>query len=516
MYCIVCGADLPKSNPSLGMAKPKLAVFHVEETVLDNSAGERIAKRKGLSGKRFGREVAANLEKAVSRIGVKDYINRLARDNYTIAFISSLDSSYQYRLQDRLRHLGFPIMTDTTGPLVLMGSSQDNIRSLARRYDITFAFGTSPAGTAKQMNVPGVYATVEDYIGDSKNPYIAPTETPAPYTLSGLRPEPTPAPYTLANPHEAGHFTPLDWIERDNWDELQPAWMEKIDYEGTQGEVGNKSGIKDMTIFEIEDALRMMEHDMKAITEKMESERKQAQGKGHYAWEIYEAYKGYQEDQSENIEALVSELRRRKGGHMANPLSNAPFDIKDAANMTEAERQAALREYQDKQFALKQAEQARIDAAEAKEAARKARLAANIPTLRSSVKGWAEKYLDPQLPQIIAEMKKPPTFTAYAPIGAGGDGFRGAALAILKDIHRNSRDAGFDMYAYLSDLYGVNVSLSHYNKYGADQWKIRFDDNPAGFTPPLPRPPFPDMTNPPPKPRRQKRNTSSDSWATKR
>ena len=36
--------------------------------------------------------------------------------------------------------------------------------------------------------------------------------------------------------------------------------------------------------------------------------------------------------------------------------------------------------------------------------------------------------------------------------------FRGEALTILKDIHQNSRDAGFDMYAYLSDLYGVNVS----------------------------------------------------------
>ena len=273
MYCIVCGADLPKSNPSLGMAKPKLAVFHVEETVLDNSAGERIAKRKGLSGKRFGREVAANLEKAVSRIGVKDYINRLARDNYTIAFISSLDSSYQYRLQDRLRHLGFPIMTDTTGPLVLMGSSQDNIRSLARRYDITFAFGTSPAGTAKQMNVPGVYATVEDYIGDSKNPYIAPTETPAPYTLSGLRPEPTPAPYTLAN-----------------------------------------------------------------------------------------------------------------------PLSNAPFDIKDAANMTEAERQAALRRFQAEQVAQRgQAEQARIDAAEAAETALKQGTAGSISQPSSYPSGGGQK-----------------------------------------------------------------------------------------------------------------------------
>ena len=399
MYCIVCGADLPKSNPSLGMAKPKLAVFHVEETVLDNSAGERIAKRKGLSGKRFAREVAANLEKAVSRIGVKDYINRLARDNYTIAFISSLDSSYQYRLQDRLRHLGFPIMTDTTGPLVLMGSSQDNIRSLARRYDITFAFGTSPAGTAKQMNVPGVYATVEDYIGDSKNPYIAPTETPAPYTLSGLRPEPTPAPYTLAN-----------------------------------------------------------------------------------------------------------------------PLSNAPFDIKDAANMTEAERQAALRRFQAEQVSQREAEQARIDAAEAEEAARKARLAANIPALKSTVKGWAEKYLDPEMPQIIAKMREPPFFTAYAPISAGAnEGFRGAALAILKDIHRNSRDAGYDMYAYLSDLYGVNVSLLYSNKYGMDQWKIKFDDNPANFDSWQFFPgrdafgPPPDMTNPPPKPRRQKSKKTGKS-----
>ena len=94
-------------------------------------------------------------------------------------------------------------------------------------------------------------------------------------------------------------------------------------------------------------------------------------------------------------------------------------------------------------------------------------------------------YLDPQMPQIIAKMKEPPFFTAYAPIGASGDGFRGAALAILKDIHRNSRDAGFDMYAYLSDLYGVNVSLLYSNKYGmttvSDQWKIKFDDNPANF-----------------------------------
>ena len=202
--CTVCGAHLPKSNPVAAMAKPKLAIFHVEEAVLDNAAGERVAKRKGLKGKRFEREVAANLEKSVSRAGVRDYINKLSRDNFTIAFISSLDSSYQFRLQDRLRQLGYPVMADDSGPLVLMGSSQDNIRSLAKRYDINFAFGTSGAGTAKQLNVPGVYATVSDYIGNASNPYIAPQATPSPYSLSGLRPEPTPSTYTLANPANCG------------------------------------------------------------------------------------------------------------------------------------------------------------------------------------------------------------------------------------------------------------------------------------------------------------------------
>ena len=351
-----------------------------------------------MSGKRFEREVASNVEKAVSRAGVRDYVNKLSRDGYTIAFITNMEPTYKSRLQARLRDLGYPVMADTTGPLVLSGGSQDNIRSLANRYDITFSFGTSGAGTAKQLNVPGVYATVSDYIGNASNPYIAPQATPSPYSLSGLRPEPTPAPYTLANPANCG--------------------------------CGQNPCIT------------------------------------------------------------------------YGPMKNAPFDIKDAAGMTEAERQAALRQYQTEQFALRQAEQARRDAEVAAESARKARLAANTPLLKSSIKRWAETYLDPQMPQIVAEMKKPPHFSAYAPIGTG-DGFRGEALTILKDIHKNSRDAGFDMYAYLSDLYGVNVSLSFYGRWGADKWKIRFDDNPAGYVVPPPMPPMPPMTNPPPKPRRQ-------------
>ena len=223
---------------------------------------ESASPTKGLSGKRFEREVASNVEKAVSRAGVRDYVNNLPRWlHHRLHHQHGAD--LQVPPPSTPARLGYPVMADTTGPLVLSGGSQDNIRSLANRYDITFSFGTSGAGTAKQLNVPGVYATV-DYICNASNPYIAPQATPSPYSLSGLRPEPTPA---------------------HTWRTQQTAGAVKT-----------------------------------CIT--------------------------------------------------YGPMKNAPFDIKDAAGMTEAERQAALRQYQTEQFALRQAEQARRDAEVAAESAR--------------------------------------------------------------------------------------------------------------------------------------------------
>ena len=37
--CTVCGGELPMSNPVAVLNKPKMAVFHVEEAILDNAAG---------------------------------------------------------------------------------------------------------------------------------------------------------------------------------------------------------------------------------------------------------------------------------------------------------------------------------------------------------------------------------------------------------------------------------------------------------------------------------------------
>jgi hypothetical protein len=204
MQCTTCGSDLPFTNPTVAMAKPKAVVLITEQAVLDESAAIRVAKRKGLSGKRFDREVSLNIEKSPAVRGVRDFLNGLVKDNYIVAYLTDKDDEFRYRVQAHLREQGLPVMADEQGVLVLPGPVQDNIRSLSKRYDITYFFGTTGAGTVKRMNVPGVYATVGDYIGQPENPYIAPEATPGAYTLSGLRPEPTPGAYTLTNPSDMG------------------------------------------------------------------------------------------------------------------------------------------------------------------------------------------------------------------------------------------------------------------------------------------------------------------------
>jgi len=489
VFCSVCGNDLPKSNPVAAMVKPKLAVFHVEETVLDNAAGERIAKRKGLKGKRFEREVAANLEKAVSRVGVRDYINKLSRDNFTIAFISSLDPTYQYRLQDRLRQLGYPVMADNAGPLVMTGSSQDNIRSLAKRYDITFVFGTSGAGTAKQMNVPGVYATVNDYIGNTNNPYIAPEATPAPFSLSGLRPEPTPAPYSLTNPNPSGFFFVCRKCgEAPPMEDCTPDARGVLIHMEDGGELRavNEGMAQKMQQGLPQGPMRNPVPKPRRKTNKKTGKKRREPAKIYF--ERLMANKGMNKDfpdRSQRSAVALSYVEKEYGQRGVDsvtktwsPMKNAPYDISDESSMTDEERMEALGRYQEQKMAEATAAQAQQDYEAWQEAARKAQLAANIPTLKARIDRWAQANIDPQMPQIIAKMKQPPNFWAVAPIGA--DSFTGTAKEELKKLHWDSRDAGFDMYAYLSSLYGVKVGLHHVGKWGADRWGITFDNAPEG------------------------------------
>jgi hypothetical protein len=204
LHCSTCDGDLPLTNPLPMDNKPKMVIVHVEDALLDESAGERVAKRKGLSGKRFEREVALNLENSKAAPGTQPFLSGLASDNFTVAYLTNKDEEFRYRLQGHIRSLGFPMMADSDGVLVLPGSARDNIRSLSGRYEILYYFGSNAASTAKMMHIPGVYATIGDYAGQPENPYIAPETTPGAYTLSGLRPEPTPGAYTLTNPSDMG------------------------------------------------------------------------------------------------------------------------------------------------------------------------------------------------------------------------------------------------------------------------------------------------------------------------
>jgi uncharacterized protein YbjQ (UPF0145 family) len=204
LHCSTCDGDLPLTNPLPMDNKPKMVIVHVEDALLDESAGERVAKRKGLSGKRFEREVALNLENSKAAPGAQPFLSGLASDNFTVAYLTNKDEEFRYRLQGHIRSLGFPMMADSDGVLVLPGSARDNIRSLSGRYEILYYFGSNAASTAKMMHIPGVYATIGDYAGQPENPYIAPETTPGAYTLSGLRPEPTPGAYTLTNPSDMG------------------------------------------------------------------------------------------------------------------------------------------------------------------------------------------------------------------------------------------------------------------------------------------------------------------------
>ena len=310
-----------------------MAIFDIDMTILDNTQRFKDARRGGLVDKEGKAKRKSKLElpgKAYKRRneflyspdnlakdrvipGALALVEELARSGVVIAYVTARPSQFYDVTYNQLEKKGFPLFKSQTDEVLLFlksgGAGTANFKRLTfeklnAQYDVRMVFDdrADVLVGATSVGIPGVYQSVNDY-----NKFRKKSESVASNPSLG------------DDSAEQERYTPLDWLERDNWEELEPEWMKKIDYEGVQGEVGNKSEIKNMTIFEIDDALRIMEHDMKTITERMESERKQARGKGAYAWEIYDMYEGYQKDLAESIEAIVDELKSRKGGVMPNP-----------------------------------------------------------------------------------------------------------------------------------------------------------------------------------------------------
>jgi hypothetical protein len=168
------------------------------------------------------------------------------------------------------------------------------------------------------------------------------------------------------------------------------------------------------------------------------------------------------------------------------PRLNLPMDISKVSATTPEERAALKAEHDAMKAAERRAAEARKAAERAAEAARKAALRAGHDNLKLRASQWAEKYIDPLMPAIIQEMKKAPYFSAYAPGGQDyfDSGYMGGVPRDeLKRLKADARDANFDLEKYLSQLYGVKVSIGGSFKYGADKWDIRFEnvnDSPGG------------------------------------
>tara|TARA_B100000900_G_scaffold415745_1_gene446970 strand:- start:1200 stop:2357 length:1158 start_codon:yes stop_codon:yes gene_type:complete len=192
--CMVCTQPLPKSNPTVfheyGKSKAKLALFNLEDAVLDNAAATRVATRKQTKkGRKFDFELAQNLEKDVLIPGAKNFIDDLVQDGFKVAFVSQKSKEHMFRQKEHLQQLGIPLMSDARGVMLYMSTDSKVIKDLKEMYDIQFFFGESEK-TAKRARIPGVYRNIEEYTGVRANPYLAPEEGKGAYTLVNPLPNP--------------------------------------------------------------------------------------------------------------------------------------------------------------------------------------------------------------------------------------------------------------------------------------------------------------------------------------
>ena len=194
VVCMVCTQPLPKSNPTVfheyGRSKAKLALFNLEDAVLDNAAATRVAKRKQTKkGRKFDFELAQNLEKDVLIPGAKNFIDDLVQDGFKVAFVSQKPKEHMFRQKEHLQQLGIPLMSDARGVMLYMSTDSKVIKDLKEMYDIQFFFGESEK-TAKRARIPEVYRNIEEYTGVRANPYLAPEEGKGAYTLVNPLPNP--------------------------------------------------------------------------------------------------------------------------------------------------------------------------------------------------------------------------------------------------------------------------------------------------------------------------------------
>jgi len=178
-----------------GEVPTKLAVFDIDDTILDTSQRMRSARRMGLfdptkPGKKShpkGQKAFDDFYYSPDRFsldtvikGSLDLISDLMAQGYAIAYCTGRPRHIYEATKNQLRMNGFPIMRDKNGAemLFLKPTKEMNtqiykhgiLRDLQHRYDVRLFFDNHPGNLleGQKLGIPGLYISVDSYTGIKK------------------------------------------------------------------------------------------------------------------------------------------------------------------------------------------------------------------------------------------------------------------------------------------------------------------------------------------------------------
>ena len=217
--CQTCSAKLEtvKTNPitSADFANRKMAIFDIDNTILDPEQRFIDARRAGVIDKdgapkgRGGWKDRGDFLYTEDRLlkdrvmdNSMDLIEHLMEKGYVIAYCTARPFSYYEATKYQLEQKGFPLFQSGAGEDLLfckrsLGQKtplykKGVVETLQAQYDVRLFFDDKPENLAAalQADVPGVYASVQEYYGMIKgvrsNSYTV--EDPEPHGFYAPKP----------------------------------------------------------------------------------------------------------------------------------------------------------------------------------------------------------------------------------------------------------------------------------------------------------------------------------------
>lgn len=163
------------------MARPKMAVFDIDMTLLDTSSKDRAAIRAGVidpKGKKLFPKGEAAYDRYMStpikRLrtdkpfpGAVNFVKNLMGRGYSIAYVTARPKKIRQNTIEQLESFGFPVFYDYDGSNMVFHKSANDVaeyklnklKELSKRYDIDYFFDDleSNRKAAESLGIPGVF-----------------------------------------------------------------------------------------------------------------------------------------------------------------------------------------------------------------------------------------------------------------------------------------------------------------------------------------------------------------------